>query len=135
MPRQNQTLLISCIIPAYNAAAYIGDTLKSLLRQTVLPLEIIAIDDNSDDNTGAIINDLAVKADVTVRLYTHPCNKGASAARNLGVLKARGNWLLFMDADDLAEPRLIECALKRIFELRDKWKRPVVLAYSRVDPL
>lgn len=86
---------VSVVIPAKNVAAYIGETLVSALAQSQVG-EVIVVDDGSTDNTVAIV--LAIR-DSRVRLMTND-SAGVSAARNLGARYARGEWLLFLDADD-----------------------------------
>jgi glycosyltransferase involved in cell wall biosynthesis len=97
------TPLVSVIIPAYNAEAYIGDTLRSALNQTFQDLEIIVVDDGSRDQT------IARVAAFGDRVRLHPQrNSGVSRARNKGVSLARGEWIAFLDADDQWLPTKIE---------------------------
>ena len=86
---------VSVIIPAKNAAAYIGETIASALAQDDVT-EVIVVDDGSTDDTVAIIGSIR---DPRLRLATNDAT-GVSAARNLGARGARGNWLMFLDADD-----------------------------------
>ena len=89
---------ISVIIPAYNAAKTLSQTLKSLQQQTFSNWEAIIIDDGSEDETEAITHQAATQ-DSRIRVFSQT-NKGVSAARNTGVHLAQGEWLLFLDADD-----------------------------------
>jgi glycosyltransferase involved in cell wall biosynthesis len=95
--------LVSVIIPCHNAERFLPETLESVARQTYKPLEIVLIDDGSTDRTRSLIESLGpgVKA-----AYTQ--NKGAAEARNLGMGMARGEYLQFLDADDLLAPTAIE---------------------------
>ncbi|HEY0161239.1 MAG TPA: glycosyltransferase family A protein [Edaphobacter sp.] len=94
---------LSVIIPAYNAARYLADTLNSVMRQTVLPDEILVIDDGSTDETAAIAESFGP----LVRVYRRT-NSKLSATRNFGVQQATGEWIALLDADDLWEPNKLE---------------------------
>ena len=94
---------ISVIIPAYNSAAFIGDALASIQHQTHPVDEIIVVDDGSTDDTAS-----AVEATGQEVIYLRQENQGPSAARNLGIRKASGNWIAFLDADDQWTPLKIE---------------------------
>lgn len=87
---------ISVIIPAYNAAAFLRNAIESALRQTLPALEILVVDDGSRDETGRI----AASYGAPVRCLRRE-NGGLSAARNTGIEAAQGEWLAFLDADDL----------------------------------
>lgn len=91
----NSVALVSVVIPAKNAAAYVGETIASALAQGGVA-EVIVVDDGSTDDTVAIVR--AVR-DPRLRLI-HNDSAGVSAARNLGAQYASGEWLLFLDADD-----------------------------------
>src|SRR3990167_4182565 len=88
---------VSLIIPAYNEEEVIGNCLKSLLKQTFKPLEIIVVDDGSTDNTISIVKNCQLPT-VNCQLF---CQKhlGPGSARNLGASKAKGEILIFVDAD------------------------------------
>jgi glycosyltransferase involved in cell wall biosynthesis len=90
---------ISVIIPCYNAARWLRNTLASVLAQTMPPLEIIFVDDDSSDGSA----DIVAAEFPQVRLLRGK-NGGPSYARNLGAAAARGEWLQFLDADDLLHP-------------------------------
>ncbi len=87
---------ISVVIPAYNSAAFLGETLRSVLAQTLRADEILVVDDGSTDGTAAV----AEAFGSAVRVFRRP-NQGVSAARNFGVEMAKGEWVAFLDADDL----------------------------------
>ena len=91
------------IIPVFNGAAYLKQTLESVLRQTLAPLEILVIDDGSTDESSNIAQSFSPKVTVIRR-----ANSGVSATRNFGVSIANSNWIAFMDADDLWEPEYLE---------------------------
>jgi len=89
--------LISIIVPAYNCEATIAETLESVMSQTHENLEILVIDDGSTDRTAEIVEEIS-----DPRLTLHRfANKGAPASRNRGIRRAKGQYLSFLDADDL----------------------------------
>ena len=94
--------LVSVIVPAYNRAATIADTLHTITAQTGWPFEIIVVDDGSQDGTAEIAREAAPDAHVVVQ---H--NQRRSAARNNGAALAKGEFLYFFDSDDLMEPGAI----------------------------
>ncbi len=89
---------VSVIIPAYNAAKYLAETIDSVINQSFEDIEILIIDDGSTDNTLEIAN-YYQKYDHRVRVISQS-NQGVSATRNRGVREARGELIAFMDADD-----------------------------------
>lgn len=101
---------VSIIIPVYNVAPYIEECLRSVDNQTYQNIEVIIVDDCGTDNS----MELAIRfVDSSARkehyvIVRHECNKGVSAARNVGILKATGNYLYFLDSDDWIEPDCIE---------------------------
>lgn len=100
--------LVSILIPAYNAERWISETLKSALSQTWTNCEIIVIDDGSSDNTCHIARRFESKS---VRVITQD-NMGASAARNKALSLAQGDYIQWLDADDLLAPDKIAQQLK-----------------------
>jgi glycosyltransferase involved in cell wall biosynthesis len=94
---------ISVVIPCYNGADFLAQTLESVMRQTWPPAEIIVIDDGSTDNSEAIAASLG--APIRVIRQT---NQGESVARNRGINEAKGSWIAFLDADDLWHPTKLE---------------------------
>ncbi|HUQ96869.1 MAG TPA: glycosyltransferase [Chitinophagaceae bacterium] len=97
---------ISVIIPCYNHGAYLAEAIESVLQQTVPAYEILVIDDGSTDNTKAIACGFEK---VT---YHYQTNQGLSAARNAGIKKATGKYIIFADADDWLLPDAFETALQ-----------------------
>lgn len=95
---------VSVIIPAYNAGTYLAETVRSVLAQTFMDFEVIISDDGSADNTAAVARSFS---DPRVR-YRHQKNAGVSAARNNGAELATGDYLAFLDADDLFHPKNLE---------------------------
>ncbi len=102
--------LISVIIPAYNIEQYIERCLESVCGQTYSRLEIIVIDDGSSDGTGNIIDELARKDSRIVTI--HKENGGVSAARNTGLDIAKGDYIGFVDGDDIIESDMYELLLR-----------------------
>lgn len=92
--------LISVIIPCYNAAPYIAETLESVIAQTYHHWECIIVDDHSTDNSWKIIQQYQHCYPEKIFIYKNP-KKGACAARNIGMDYAKGEYLKFVDADDL----------------------------------
>lgn len=94
--------LISCIVGVFNGERYLGETLASLFAQTHRPIEVIVADDGSTDSTAEI-----ARSHPGPVVYLHQENAGHGAARNLGLSTARGEFVAFIDADDLwAEDKL-----------------------------
>lgn len=94
--------LISIVIPAYNAAAFIAKTLDTILAQTYPNFEVVIINDGSKDNTLEIISDYAER-DARIRVFSQE-NGGVSAARNTALTKVRGKYITYIDADDSVPP-------------------------------
>ncbi len=95
---------VSVIIPAYNAMTYLPETLESVLQQTFTDLEVLIVDDGSSDNIVQWANGLT---DDRVKFISQS-NQGVSTARNLAISKASGDYIAFLDADDLWERTKIE---------------------------
>ena len=113
MEDRKKPVLISIIVPVYNVFGYLARCVDSIRRQTYRNLEIILVDDGSTDRSGALAEKLAM-GDRRIRVF-HKENGGSSSARNLGISKARGEYIGFIDSDDYIEPamyqRLLEAAL------------------------
>jgi glycosyltransferase involved in cell wall biosynthesis len=104
--------LVSILIPAFNAQEWIGDTLRSALEQTWEPKEIIVVDDGSSDRTLAIAREFEVDG---VRVVTQP-NQGAAAARNNAFSLSGGDYIQWLDADDLLSPDKIQKQMEALGE-------------------
>jgi glycosyltransferase involved in cell wall biosynthesis len=100
--------LISCVVPVFNGERYLKEALDSILVQTYRPLEIIVIDDGSTDGTAAVVTSYGAQ----VRYVSQP-NAGPAAARNLGLREARGEFVAFLDADDLWYPEKLTRQMAR----------------------
>jgi teichuronic acid biosynthesis glycosyltransferase TuaG len=101
-------VLVSVVIPAFNSELYITECIDSVLNQTYQNFEIIIIDDGSTDSTVNIVSEY--KSD-KIRFF-HQKNSGSGAARNHGVMQALGNWIAFIDADDIWLPDKLQKQLK-----------------------
>ena len=110
-----ENALISVIVPVYNTGKYLTNCVKSILEQTYKNIEILLVDDGSDDNTTlTICNELELTYS-KVRVI-HQDNMGAAAARNRGIEEAKGNYLCFIDSDDFVESEMIENLLNHILK-------------------
>lgn len=110
--------LVSVIVPNYNNALYVGKCLDSLLNQTLANIEIIVVDDCSTDGSLAIIKRIAERDD-RVRILESRSNESLHMARKKGVAAARGENIMFLDADDFYGPDACEKAYRAIAGMRD----------------
>ena len=94
----NKDELVSIIMPSYNTASYIQETVESVLKQTYTNWELIIVDDCSTDDTDDI---LATFTDKRIRIYKNEKNSGAAVSRNKALREANGKWIAFLDSDDL----------------------------------
>lgn len=115
--------MISIIIPLYNAARFIAETLQSVQAQTYTDWECIVVDDGSMDNGAEIVLRMA-KVDTRIR-YIYQSNAGPSAARNHGLRLAKGDYIQFLDADDWFLPQRFERMLSAYMQTSEK-----VILYS-----
>lgn len=129
MSKESNNPLISVIIPVYNVGNYLIHTINSAINQTYRNLEIILVDDGSTDRSGDICEDYANK-DSRIRVI-HQDNAGLSAARNAGVHDSSGEYVTFLDGDDL----LASEAIKILLDAALKYGADVVTSsYRRVRP-
>jgi len=112
---------ISIVIPTFNRAQHVQAALKSVLAQTYPEFEVIVVDDGSADGTGEAIQEL-IRSQVTggerIRYFFQP-NQGSSVARNKGIEQARGEWIAFLDSDDVWLPEKLELQLQAIQQFKD----------------
>lgn len=106
--------LVSIIIPVYNVSCYLHACITSVISQTYQNIEIVIIDDGSTDGSGVICDRFAEK-DARIRV-THSTNRGLASARNLGLKKAGGMFISFIDSDDWMELHTIETLVKAAME-------------------
>lgn len=105
----------SVVIPAYNCEGFLPDCLQSVCVQSFSDLEVLVVDDGSTDGTASLIEAFS-KKDTRVRLLAQPKNMGVAAARNRGILEATGDYIAFVDADDLWCPEKLEKQIKLLEE-------------------
>ncbi len=105
-------MLVSIVIPVYNAESVLSTCIDSVLSQSYANIEVLLINDGSTDNSGAICENYAA-IDNRIR-YTSSKNAGPSAARNLGISLAKGEYLMFVDADDFIDSSIVEVLLATI---------------------
>ena len=103
--------MISIIVPVYRVEPYLRQCIESILGQTYRDIEVLLIDDGSPDHSREICDEYAEK-DGRVRVF-HTENRGLSAARNLGLQEAKGEYIGFVDSDDWIEPEMYEVLLGR----------------------
>jgi glycosyltransferase involved in cell wall biosynthesis len=119
--------IVSVIIPTYNSAKYIEETLHSACEQTYHSLEIIVVDDCSTDETASLVKALK---DPRVRLIRQDENGGAGVARNAGVAVASGRFIAFLDSDDIWFPTKIE---KQIAFMKENAVTSCYTLYALID--
>lgn len=118
--------MISIIVPVYNVENYLETCLNSLIGQTYRDIEIICVDDGSQDKSGYILSDYA-KKDSRIKVITQK-NEGIASARNRGLKEVRGEWIMFVDSDDWIDATVCDKALS----LATKHNSDVVLwSYTR----
>ncbi|MBF0522910.1 MAG: glycosyltransferase [Candidatus Omnitrophica bacterium] len=115
---------VSVIIPTYNRAQYLKHALDSVFQQTYTDFEVVVVDGGSIDNTKEVLNDYKSAYQGKIKCFFCE-NKGAAAARNFGVKHASGEWIAFLDSDDLWLPYKLEQQIKFLDETPD-----VSLVYS-----
>jgi glycosyltransferase involved in cell wall biosynthesis len=107
---------VSVVIPTYERATKVQDAIRSVMEQTCSDLEIIVVDDGSTDETGRILADTFGDR---IRYFAQ-VNQGVSVARNRGVAEARGQWIAFLDSDDVWEKDKLECQFKALEKFGSK---------------
>jgi glycosyltransferase involved in cell wall biosynthesis len=108
-PSVTDAARISAVIPSYNRAALVGRSIRSALAQTRQPYEIVLVDDGSTDDTRAVVESFGDRV-----IYLFEENRGVAAARNAGVRAASGDWIAFLDSDDVWLPDYLESMARAI---------------------
>lgn len=106
--------LVTVVVPVYQVEKYIEKCIQSLLKQTYSKIEIIIVDDGSSDSSGSICDNIA-RRDSRV-IVIHKANEGVAVARNVGISKAKGKYICFVDSDDYVKADYIEkfvCSMER----------------------
>lgn len=115
--------LVSIVIPSYNSEAYIVSTLDSILHQTYKKIEVIIVDDKSNDASVNIIKDyIKTHGTIDIRLICLDKNHGMPAApRNIGVKNSNGKWVAFLDCDDIWHPSKLELQIKTLLNSKSSF--------------
>jgi len=107
--RRSGTAMVSVVIPCYNQARFLGEAIESVLGQSHAHLEVLVIDDGSTDNTAEVASRYP-----GVRCLKREQNRGLAAARNEGIRRSVGDYLVFLDADDRLLPEALEAGLRKL---------------------
>lgn len=120
--------LVSIIMPSYNTANYISETIRSVLAQTYENWEVIIVDDCSTDNTDEIVKPYLT--DKRIKYLKNDKNSGAAVSRNRALREAKGKWIAFLDSDDLWLPNKLE---KQVGFMRENGYFFSYTNYSEID--
>ncbi|MBJ6367892.1 glycosyltransferase [Snuella sp. CAU 1569] len=114
--------MVSIIIPTYNRAALIGETLLSIQNQTYVHWECLVIDDGSTDNTEQVVQGFQIR-DSRIQFFRRPQNKpkGANACRNYGLKISKGEYINWFDSDDLMHENKIELQISKLIESKSNF--------------
>ena len=119
--------LVSIIMPSYNTASYIADSVKSVLDQTYKNWELIIVDDCSSDDTLSVVSRFT---DERIKFFRNENNSGAALTRNRALREAKGKWIAFLDSDDLWHPEKLE---KQIGFMEKNGFHFSYTAYTEID--
>lgn len=111
-----QQVKVSVIVPVYNRKRTIKRCINSILSQTMPPFEVIVVDDGSTDKTIELIENISDK--IRIIKQNH---RGAQAARNLGIINAKGDYIAFLDSDDKWLPNLLEVEINQLLKYKDDY--------------
>ncbi|MHC9543672.1 MAG: glycosyltransferase family 2 protein [Vulcanimicrobiota bacterium] len=125
----NENTKISVVIPTYNIENYIRNTLMSVMNQTVLPHEVIVIDDGSTDSTPDIIREMEKEALPSLLRLIRQNNSGPGAARNKVIIESTGKWIAFLDGDD----QWLDCKLEKICNAIEANPPVNIVTHDRYD--
>ena len=114
----NDAGIVSVIMPSYNTAKYIGETIESVLNQTYPYWELIIVDDCSTDNTDDVVTPYL--KDDRIRYLKNEKNSGAALSRNYALREATGKWIAFLDSDDVWLPEKLEKQIR--FMVKNEYK-------------
>ena len=107
--------LVSIIMPSYNTGRFIAESIESVLAQSYTNWELLIVDDASTDNTDEVVADVKKRhceRSEAIHYFKNGCNRGAAYSRNLALREAKGEWIAFLDSDDLWLPEKLEKQLK-----------------------
>ena len=119
--------MVSIIMPSYNTASYIKESIQSVLNQTYTNWELIIVDDCSTDETEEV---LATITDSRIKYFKNKENSGAAISRNKALREARGQWIAFLDSDDLWLPNKLE---KQINFMKNNGYKFSYTNYEEID--
>lgn len=122
---------VSVIIPVYNAAPYIADTLRSLQHQTMPDFEVLLVDDHGQDNSMEVARACVVQ-DSRFRFVQTEVNSGPGIARNVGIEAAQGEYIAFIDSDDVWEPTFLERLLEATAHCKAQAEEHCDLAFCQL---
>lgn len=117
--RKMQDGLVSIVVPVYNAGSFIGETIRHVQAQTYRKWELLLVDDCSTDNSRELINK-AAKKDGRIKFVAQKENGGAARARNRGIEEACGQYICFLDADDIWLPDKLEAELAHMKHIQQR---------------
>lgn len=120
--------LVSIIMPSWNTAGFIAESIQSVIDQTYQNWELIIVDDCSTDNTDEVVE--SFRSDPRIRYFKNARNSGAAISRNRAMREARGEWIAFLDSDDLWMPEKLE---KQIRFMSDHRYVLSYTEYERID--
>jgi len=115
--RDNEMPKVSVIIPTYNREEVVSRAIDSALNQTLSDIEIIVVDDASTDGTISVLESYGNQ----IRYFCHNHNQGGSAARNTGISQAKGNYIAFLDSDDMWKPTKLESQINLLRQRSNDW--------------
>ncbi len=118
--------LVSIIMPSWNTGKFIGESIQSVLNQTYTNWELIIVDDCSTDNTDEIV---ASFNDERIRYFRNDKNSGAALTRNRAIREAKGEWIAFLDSDDLWMPKKLE------YQIKFMQKKDLVFSYHEYEKI
>ena len=122
--------LCSVIMPVHNSAAYVASSIESVLHQTYRNLELVFINDASTDDSLKIIQESTKHCGIGIKVISFPENRGVAAARNKGLEQAAGEYIAFLDSDDLWYPEKIRLQTET---LRKTGRDLCFVAYDMID--
>ena len=150
MQSMNLEKRVSVIIPCYNCTSFIENTLTSLAAQTYRDFEVVCVNDGSTDNTLAILNRWKERSELDMQIISKT-NGGVSSTRNAGIQAAKGDYLLFLDADDMYHPRYIQLLYEALTQtnadvsycwlsrkegiLSDRFERPALICQTQQEAM
>jgi len=123
--------LVSIIIPCYNQAKYVEEALISVLNQTYTCWECIIVDDGSADNSDKIIKNF-ISEDSRFN-YIHKINEGVSKARNVGLENVKGEYIQFLDADDILDENKLELSLNELLKKENEGVKMIISNFQMIS--